>query len=375
MKNYKKGKYILKKKVTLPILIILCIIGFIYCFFLIFLFNAIKAVDSKSEEYITIEIPSNASLFDMATILEENNLVKNKYAFCIRSFVSGVHKKMQTGTYDLSQNMNNDEIIEELILGDKDRGTIVKITIVEGSTVEEIANKLYENNIIHDKNKFLELCKTGDSFKNGKALNSIDFKNINSEVDYVLEGYLFPDTYEFYKNSNPYDVIKKMLNRFNEVYTEEYEMRASQLGLTKNDVIILASMIEKEAITSDFAKVSSVLHNRLSLGMKLQLDSTVRYKLNDKNTISLTEEQYKLDSKYNTYKQDGLIPGAICCPGKNAIEGVLYPDQKYLDENYLYFCLTEENSNSMAFAKTYEEHLINIKKYKDYWEIYDSIIN
>lgn len=365
----------MKKKATIPILIILSIIGFMYCFFLIFLFDSIEAVNAETEEYITIEIPDDASLMDTAKILKENNLIKNEYAFYIRSFVSGIHKKMQTGTYDLSQNMTNDDIINELILGDEDRGTTVRITIIEGSTIEEIADKLYENEVIHDKDKFLEICKTGGSFKEGNALNSIDFENLNNEVDYVLEGYLFPDTYEFYKNSTPYAVIKKMLNRFNEVYTEEYEMRATQLGLTKNEVVILASMIEKEAITSDFSKVSSVLHNRLSIGMKLQLDSTVRYKLNDENTISLSKEQYALNSMYNTYINKGLTPSAICNPGKNAIDAVLYPNQEYIDDNYLYFCLTEENSNSMAFAQTYEEHLANIKKYKDYWEIYDSIIN
>lgn len=364
----------MKKKITIPLLIILCIIGFAYCFFLMYLFNAIAPIDIESEKYITVEIPDTAGLSETAEILKNNGLIKSKSAFIIRSFVSGIHKKMNTGTYDLSPNMSNDEIIEALIVGDEDRGQTVSVTIIEGETVEDIANKLYKNGVIIDKDKFLSICKTGGSFKEGKALNGIDFDNLSPEINYVMEGYLFPDTYEFYKNSNPYDVIKKMLNRFNEVYSDEYEARASLLGYSKNDVIILASIIEKEAITIDFDKVSAVLYNRLTSNMKLQVDSTVRYKLNEKNTISLTKEQYSLDNEYNTYLHEGLTPGAICNPGENAIKAVLYPDQKYIDEEYMYFCLTESNSNSMAFSKTYEEHLENIKKYKDSWEIYDSIL-
>lgn len=365
----------MKKKVTIPVLIILCIIGFSYCFFIMYLFDSIKPIDSNSEKYITIEIPDTAGLTETAEILLNKGVIKSKTAFIIRSFTSGVHKKMNTGIYDLSPNMSNDEIIEALIVGDENRGQTVTVTIIEGETIEDIAQKLYNNGVIIDKNKFLSICKTGGSFKDGKALDDVNFEDINPEINYVMEGYLFPDTYEFYKNSNPYDVIKKILNRFNEVYNNEYEARAAQLGYTKNEVIILASIIEKEAITIDFDKVSAVLYNRLYNNMKLQVDSTVRYKLNEKNTISLTKEQYSLDNKYNTYLYKGLVPGAICNPGENAIKAVLYPNQKYIDEEYMYFCLTESTSNSMAFSKTYEEHLENIKKYKDSWEIYDSILN
>lgn len=363
-----------RRKITIPLLIILSIIGFGYCFLMMYLFDAIEPINPASEEYVTIEIPDTADLGDTADILEENGLIKNKYAFMVRCFTSGVHKKMNTGTYDLSTNMSNDEIMDSLILGDADRGQIVNITITEGETINQIADKLNKEGVIIDKNKFLQICKTGGSFVDGQALNGIDFENVNPEIEYIMEGYLFPDTYEFYKNSTPYDVIKKMLNRFNEVYTDEYEGRATQLGYSKNDVIILASIIEKEAITTDFNKVSAVLYNRLVMDMKLQVDSTVRYILNETNTISLTKEQYSLNNAYNTYINTGLVPSAICNPGKAVIEAVLYPDQTYIDDEYLYFCLTESNSNAMAFAKTYEEHLTNIKKYKDSWEIYDSVL-
>ena len=165
-----------------------------------------------------------------------------------------------------------------------------------------------------------------------------------------------------------------MLNRFGEVYTDEYIAKMKEYGLSKSDVIILASIIEKEGKTNDFSKISSVLHTRIKKNIPLQVDASLRYLNNLSNTISVTSEQYNKISSYNTYKNNGLPPTAICNPSKNAIEAVLYPDEEYLKEGYMYFCLTDLDTGTMVVSKTYEEHINNVKKYRENWEEYDNAI-
>lgn len=365
----------MKIKMTIPLLITAIIIGFLNITFIMFLSETITAPDPGSEEYITLTIPEKSSLLQTAGILEEHGLIKNKYSFAIRSFVSGIHMKMNTGTYDLSPGMSNDEIIKALVIGDKNRGQTVTVTIPEGSTLQDIAGILEEKSVITDKEKFINICRTAGSFINSNALEGVDFSNGNDEIKYILEGYLFPDTYEFYKNSNPHDVIRKFIDNFNKVYNEDYEKRTRELGFTKKDVVTIASIIQKEAMEGDFKKVSAVLYNRLQVNAKLQVDSSIRYVINDKNTIALSSEQYLMESSYNTYIHNGLTPTAICCPGKKAIEAALYPDKKFIHDGYMYFCLTEATSNTMAFSKTYEEHIANVKKYKSSWQAYDQAVS
>lgn len=362
-------------KVTIPVLATAIIIGVLNCAAIMFLLRTITPPEPGSEKYITVTIPEESSLMQTAGILKDKGLIKNKYSFVVRSFTSGIHMKMNTGTYDLSPGMTNDEIIKALVVGDSDRGQTVTVTIPEGSTIGQIASILEKNGVIADKEKFLDICKTTGSFVNSSALEGVDFNSSNRETKYILEGYLFPDTYEFYKNSNPHDVIRKFINNFAKVYGEEYEKRTKELGFTKKDVVTIASIIQKEAMEGDYKKVSAVIYNRLQVNAKLQVDSSIRYVMNEENTITLSSEQYMMESSYNTYTHNGLTPTAICCPGKKAIEAALYPDKKFIRDGYMYFCLTEATSNTMAFSKTYEEHLENVKKYRSSWQAYDNAVS
>ena len=351
------------------ICIILIIIGLIYISFLFILEAKINPV-SKDINYSTYEIKSN-NLKDICKQLEDDNIVRSKTAFYIKSQLSGIAGKFGKGIYELSPSMTSDEIIEVLQTDGIKQENTITVTILEGYTIEDIANTLYENKVIYDKNIFLDLCKNGEKFKENHALTDIE-DNENSK--YKLEGYLFPDTYEFYENSSSEDVINKMLNKFNEIYDVAYESKMKEYVYNKNDVIILASIIEKEGKQNDFKKISSILHNRLNSNMALQVDASVRYLSNMENTISITSEQYKSDNAYNTYKNQGLPPTAICNPSKSAIEAVLYPNEKFIQDKYLYFCLTDYETGEMVYSKTYEEHLENVKKYKDNWEAYDNAI-
>lgn len=143
----------------------------------------------------------------------------------------------------------------------------------------------------------------------------------------MLEGFLFPDTYEFYVETSAMTVIERMLNRFSDIYRPEYSLRAEELGMTMNEVISLAAIIEKEGRTSDFASISAVLHNRLDADMYLQSDVTVQYVLGVSRLV-LTQDELDVDSPYNLYKNKGLTPGPICAPSRSAIEAALYPWMK-----------------------------------------------
>lgn len=351
------------------ICILLIIVGIVYISLLFLLEINIKPV-SKEMNYSTYEITSN-DLKEICKQLKDNNIIKNKTAFYIKSQLSGIAGRFGKGTYELSPSMTANEIIEVLQTDGIKQENTIKVTILEGYTIEDIANVLYDNKVIYDKNIFLDLCKNGDKFKENKALSDI---NNSEDSKYQLEGYLFPDTYEFYENSSSEDIINKMLNKFNEIYEVAYESKMKEYGYNKNDVVILASIIEKEGKQNDFKKISSILHNRLNSNMALQVDASVRYLNNIENTISITSDQYKSNNAYNTYKNQGLPPTAICNPSKSAIEAVLYPDEEFINDKYLYFCLTDYTTGSMIYSKTYEEHLENVKKYKDNWEAYDSAI-
>ena len=159
-----------------------------------------------------------------------------------------------------------------------------------------------------------------------------------------------------------------MLNRFNEVFTDEYLTRAQQLGMTLDQVVTLASLIEREAqALDDFAKVSAVFHNRLSQDMPLQSCASLSYVLGVTKYV-FNETERATDSLYNTYKYNGLPVGPVCNPGKAAIEAALYPNEDYLAGGYLYFCnQNPAETSELVFAKTYEEHQANVEKFQQYW--------
>lgn len=379
-KNERKNNYcnnnflknMKKIKVFYPVCIVLIMIGLAYIAFIYYLqFNSEPASSEQDYKTYTIE---TSNLSKISSYLKDEGLIKNKFVFQTKSLLSGVSGKFGKGSYELSPSMSCDELIEVLQTEGIQQDNTIMVTIKEGSTIEEIAQMLYDNKVIYDKNVFLDLCKKGEKFKNNPALSDVDFDTNDDDVKFLLEGYLFPDTYEFYLNSSSEFVINKMLDRFNEVYDEVYQAKMKEYGYNKNDVVILASIIEKEGKTKDFSKISSILHNRLDKNMPLQVDASVRYLNNLSNTISISEKQYNTINSYNTYKNKGLMPTAICNPSKNAINAVLYPDEDFIKENYLYFCLSDYETGTMVFSKTYEEHLENVKKYKDNWQAYDAAI-
>ncbi|MBQ8556417.1 MAG: endolytic transglycosylase MltG, partial [Clostridia bacterium] len=188
---------------------------------------------------------------------------------------------------------------------------------------------------------------------------------------YVLEGYLSPNTYEVYVTATAEDIIRRLLSQTENTFPVTSQDRAEELGYTMDEIITLASLIEKEAKEEDFAKVSAVFHNRLKQGVKLQSDVTIHY-VTGVRKMSLTNSDLAISSPYNTYQVTGLPTGPVCNPSEAAIEAALYPDSTYLAENYLYFCAKDPESGELHFSRTLQEHEQAVAIYAPLWREYDA---
>ncbi|MEX1307257.1 MAG: endolytic transglycosylase MltG, partial [Eubacteriales bacterium] len=153
----------------------------------------------------------------------------------------------------------------------------------------------------------------------------------------------------------------------------DYIAQAEALGMDISEVITLASIIEREGKPQDFKKISAVFHNRLNKNDKLQSCATLQYVVGIRK-LQFSQDEIGINSPYNTYLYAGLPAGPIANPGKQAIEAALYPDEEYLAEGYYFFCSTDPESGSLAFAKTYAEHQKNVAKYEDLWAAYDATL-
>ncbi len=320
-------------------------------------------VDEANSAPVEVTIPKAASLTTIAQILYDNDVIRDKNVFKLYTDFSDMSYKLKAGTYELSKDMTFDDIIYTLMKGEP-ASPVTDITLTEGMTVETMAQTLVDKGIYENDTQFLALCKDGTDFSNYPFIEDV----IQKEDDraYALEGYLFPDTYQIYTDSSEEVVIRKLLDRFDQIFTNEYISKADELGFTIDQVVTLASIIEKEGKPKDFKKISAVLHNRLAQDMPLQSDATLQYATGLKKLL-FTDSEKETDSPYNTYQNKGLPVGPICNPSKNAIEAALFPDEQYMEEGYLYFSLTTPESGDLVFAKTLEEHNENVDKWSPYW--------
>lgn len=329
----------------------------------------------RENNTVTIDIPKGSNLDSVSKILYENNVIANPNFFKLYSFVTKSTKGFSQGTYELRANMDYEEILNH-IRNQSNSKDVVSLTFREGMNIMEISDLLEENGVC-EKDDFLNMC-------NSEEFNEkYDFiKDIPKSLDryYLLEGYLFPDTYDFYRGESAKDSINRFLSNFQKKITrksslEGYDDKVSvkELAIAEGkdveNLIIIASLVQAEAANKeDMYKVSSVIHNRLgtlSTGGKnnfgeydldrLRLDSTVWYPYRSRNVVpSDIVDSFK--SKYNTYNINGLPPGPVCNPGLEAIKAVLKPDST----EYYYFC--HSSSGSAFYAKTNDVHLINLRR-------------
>ena len=325
--------------------------------------------DPEDASEVTFEITSGQSLNRVSANLEEAGLIRSKTVFKYYCDFAGMGQKIQVGTYTLRRDMTMDEIADQLTSGDGNP-LVRNITLIPGETIEEFAAKLVKNGALESADRFLELCRSGQEFSDYYYVADVLSGGSAASRKYVLEGYLAPNTYEVYTNATEEDIIRKLLSQTEAVFPEEYQNRAETLGMTLDQVLTLASMIEKEAKESDFARVSAVFHNRLKAGMKLQSDVTIHY-ITGVRKMALTDSDTSLSSAYNTYQNAGLPVGPICNPSAAAIKAALYPDETLVAEKYLYFCAKEPESGELYFSRTLEEHERAVAVYAPLWKQYD----
>ncbi len=345
-------------------------------------------VDPENTQTVRFTIESGDSISEIGENLEKAQLLRNRTVFRYLVQFLGVTDKISYGTFDLSPSMDVNAIIDELSSGSQNAERT--ITIIPGWTVEDIADYLYAEGAIQSREEFLNLCRDAAPFAEmSYPIKLAQDMGTLSGRKYQLEGYLAPDTYRVFRNASAQQIVSTLVEQTNtvidEVYyadTIQYEVdpetgeyrevvRYRNDDLTLDEIIILASMIEKEAAsTEDYARVSAVFTNRMNAGMRLESDPTATYLLGvDK--LALSDEETSAVNNYNTYVIDGLPVGPICNPSAAAMEAALYPDVEYVDEGYLYFCAKEPTSGELAFARTLEEHEANVAKYRPLWEEYD----
>lgn len=350
-RNYKMGD-----NNTKAVRIIITFTAFLLIFFICFIVSFRFALVSdtkksrpipeiKAKDRIEVRIPMGSSTEDIAEILHEKGVIKHPLIFRILSNLDGYDGAYKSGTHILSSKLEYYDIMR--ILASNPDG--IKITIPEGYNLKQIEEKLLEEKLI-DSDKFY------DEINNGK----FDFSFISGipERENRLEGYLFPDTYEFDLSAGEREIIRRMLENFDNKFTPKYYQQAQNLGLTVDQVIILASIVEKEAkISSERARIAGVFLNRLSgnysTGRKLESCATIQYIYYKKyGTVKneITDEDTRIDDPYNTYLYEGLPPGPICNPGLESIEAVLYPES----HQYLYFVAKGDGTH--YFSTTKAEH-------------------
>jgi len=276
-----------------------------------------------------VTIEQGVTAQQVAELLGKEGLISSKNYFLFLLRLRGAHRKIKTGIYEINSKESTWRIISKLVLGKSKK---IKLTIPEGFTASQIA-QLIEQKGLGEKDRFLEIIE-----------------------ERKLEGYLFPETYFVDYDATEEEVVDMMVDQFNKVFTKEMEERGKKFKFTKRDILILASIIEKEAVKEEERPlISAVFHNRLKKRWYLESCATVQYALGE-HKEKLTYKDVEVDSPYNTYIHFGLPPGPISNPGLAAIKATLYPAQTDL----MFFVTKGEGTH--RFSKYYQKHLEVQKK-------------
>lgn len=356
-KRVKKKRYLFLKFL---ILVLICVVVFMTC--ALYGYRFIMEGTAQADVYLTEEtgivfkVPYGSRTINIAEELKEHGFIKDTRIYRILSKILGFDNAYKAGRFLITKDMNYYALMVRLT-GEPLRNPTQDIRIPEGKTLLETAKILADQGYI-DETKFLKLCeKTYSAYPFLKDVQKTDARK------YPLEGYLYPDTYKMDEGWTEEDLIERLLNEFNRVFTKEYYDRAEELGMTVDEVITLASLIEMEAkYPTDFKKISSVFHNRLNSTdlPKLQSDATIQYARVYEGLgriSSVLNKDLEIDHPYNTYKIEGLPPGPICSPRKESIEAALYPEKT----NYYYFFATTDGTN--IYNETLEGHIRDQQKY------------
>ena len=294
---------------------------------------------------VVFEIGPGRTVRAIARDLQERGIIRRSWAFLTGYKLFHEGQKIRAGEYELDLPLKAKDVLLTLLKG---KVLLHPLTVPEGLTAREVADLIRDAGYPM-RGSILEAC--GDA----GPIASWDGQAED------LEGYLFPDTYQFAKGTPARTVAEAMVKEFRRVFGEAGLQRAAELGMTVRSVVTLASLIEKEtSLPDERPLVSAVFHNRLRIGMKLDCDPTVIYALKRDGLYRgrLLSRDLKYSSPYNTYVSPGLPPGPICSPGRDSLRAALYPAA----EKFLYF--VANNDGAHHFSRGYAEHLLAVKKYQ-----------
>ena len=309
-----------------------------------FMQNAfVEPKNAGSTEKIVIEIAPGKTFREICSLLQAKGVVSHAWALNLLARLRKTDTKIHAGEYELSPSMEPRVVLAKLMSGD-----VVKrqVTIKEGASIWEVGRLLDNAGII-----------SADEFDRAISDPKLLAKAGISAASF--EGYLFPETYQFSRPVKAEEIIWRMLEEGERRWPSHYSNRADELKMSRHEILILASIVEKESgFVDEQPIISSVFHNRLGQGMKLQSDPTVIYGIKNFNGNLRKEDLMDGSNPYNTYMQYGLPPGPICNPGENAIRAALFPKETA----FLFF--VAEGTGKHVFSTTLQEHNEMVAKYQ-----------
>lgn len=328
VKKHKKAK-----RFFWSLFVVMLIAG---AFYFVKLFKIITSdnVDTQGEKEVSVFIKTGSTFEDVKNELYSKNLIINKEHFEFFAEKRKYVDNIKAGHYILRNGMSNYQLINMLRSGIQ---TPVKVTFNNIRFVEELAGRV-------------SLMIEPDS---AAIMNALKIKDVSPVI-------FLPDTYEFFWNITAEGFVDRMMKEYEIFWDDEREAQAKRLGFSKEEVSILASIVDKETnLVGEMPDIAGVYVNRLKLGWPLQADPTLIFAIKDFDVKRVLDRHKEVESPYNTYKYAGLPPGPICIPSKAAINAVL----NYKKHNYLYFCAASDCSGRHVFAKTLSEHNRNAEKY------------
>lgn len=324
--------------------------------------NWLVPANANDTQIVEVEIPEGTPVSTMGDILEEQGLIRSSSAFSLLVRVQGAAANLQAGVHDLSPSMTMPEIVAALQEGAEEAG-MLKVTVNEGLTVDQIA-EVVADSTSYSAEDFLNLMTNQEFLAQLVQQYPILTDSYNNpNVRYVLEGYLFPATYDVAQGETLESLVTQMVDKTNEVLSK-YQADIDASSYSLQDIMSIASLVEKEGQTTEDRKlIAGVFYNRLEQGMPIQSDISVLYALGTHKEM-VTYDDLEVDSPYNLYTNAGLPPGPMNSPSEDAIAAALEPT----DNDYLYF-YANLKTGEVFYTDNYEQHQAWAQEYEETGDI------
>lgn len=370
MPDEKRARSRIVRRITVVILaVFLLVIATGSALAYVFVKRSVEPIDPTSTETVEVEVPYGVGSGYIGELLEEKGLVRSSTIFRLYTRFKN-ESSFQAGTYTLSPSLSLDEMISTLKTGKVIVVPDIKLVIPEGFTIDQVTARLAKTADL-PKEQISEKLSDREYIRSLVNQHEMLTEEVLADgIYHPLEGYLFPATYEFNKGVTLEEIIEDMLEPTERLYQENKNQIAAS-GRTFHELLALASVVEKEAVTSEDRKeIAGVFENRLADGMKLQSDPTVWYGTGE-SSIFTTFADLENDSLYNTYRYGGIPIGPIASVSRDAFEATLNPNDT---ENYYFYARPPREDfpkGEVLFEVSYEDHQKNVSKYRSEWEEFE----